>query len=242
MALRAMVLCLAAAALTAADTWPCVSRKSPDKSFVDVSEVTGGQVILATPDEIEKTTFLHIQRPSHSDTVFRSTGMLFNETREFRFPVDSTIESLLVSVMVACKGEIAILTGQGTEPPVETLEGAELKGARIARIVRPQPGEWTLRIRGNNFYSIVVEAKSAIHYAEVPPTPDARYRLTGDEGETLLKLEGPPPGDLSVPYPRYRVAVEGTNEHNFPFQRLTRQMVLSQPATSPRSDGSSDPH
>ena len=221
-----VVCALISATLSAAD-WPCVSRKSPDRSFVEVSEVSGGQVILATPEEIEKTTFLHIQRPSHSETVFRSTGTLFNETREFRFPVDSAIESLLVSVMLACKGEIAILTGEGTEPPAETVEGAELKGARIARILRPQPGEWALRLRGNLFYSIVVEAKSTLHYSPMPPTPDARYRLTGDEGQTLMRLETPPQPDFTAPYPRYRMAVTGVDDRGFPFQRLTRQMILS---------------
>ncbi|MEP7363159.1 MAG: hypothetical protein ABI972_07885 [Acidobacteriota bacterium] len=229
-----IILLALVATLPAANDWPCVSRKSPDRSYVDIAETTGGQVILAAPGEIEKTTFLHIQRPSHSDTVYRSTGSLYNETREFRFPVDSTIESLLVSVMLACKGEIAIFTGQGTEPPAEATEGAQIKGGRIARILRPQPGEWTLHLRGNGFYSIVVEAKSTLHYSPTPPTPETRYRLTGDEGQTLMSLEGPPPADLTAPYPRYRVAMEGADEQGFPFQRLTRQMLLSPPANPPK--------
>ena len=227
MAFRLALLSAFAFAAVAADSWPCVSRKSPDRSFVEISEVSGGQIILAAPGEIEKTLFLHIQRPAHPETVYRSTGTLFNETREFRFPVDSAIESLLVSVMLACKGEIAILAREETEPE---SEGSEWKGGRVARIVRPQPGEWSLRLRGNGFYSIVVEAKSALSYSPTAPTPGARYRLTGDEGQTLLRLEGPPPPDLVAPYPRYRIAVEGTDEQGFPFQRLTRQMVLSPPA------------
>ena len=223
MPLRALLLILwGCSALAAA--WPCVSRKSPDRSFVEISEVSGGQVILAAPGEIEKTTFLHIQRPAHPETVYRSTGTLFNETREFRIPVDSTVESLLISVMLACKGEIAILAGEQIEPE---SEGSEWKGGRVARVLRPQPGEWRLRLRGNGFYSIVVEAKSAIQYSTTPPTPDARYRLTGDEGQTLLHLEAPPTPDFTAPYPRYRIVVTGADEQGFPYQRLTRQMKLT---------------
>lgn len=213
-----------------AQTWPCVSRKAPDRSFADVAEASGGQVILAAPDEIEKTVFLHIQRPSHTDTIFRSTATLFNETREFRFPVDSTIENLLVSVMLACKGEIAVLTGKGTEA---AGEGFEIKGGRVLRVLRPEPGEWRLRLRGDGFYSIVVEGKSAIHFDGGAPSGNAgqaAYRLTGDEGETLLRLDGPPGADFQAPYPRYRAAVEGTDAQGFPFQRLTRQMMTRPPA------------
>ena len=224
---------LAACSTLGAQTWPCVSRKPPDRSFVDVAEGSGGQVILAAPDEIEKTVFLHIQRPSHTDTIFRSTANLFNETREFRFPVDSTVESLLVSVMLACKGEIAVLTGKGTEA---AGEGFEIKGGRVLRIPRPDPGEWRLRLRGDGFYSIVVEGKSAIHFDGGAPSGNAgngAYRLIGDEGETFLRLDGPPSADFRALYPRYRTAVEGVDAHGFPFQRLTRRM-MTQPPAQPR--------
>lgn len=227
-----VAILLAASSPLGAQTWPCVSRKAPDRSFVDVAEASGGQMILAAPDEIERTAFLHIQRPAHADTVFRSTGTLFNETREFRFPVDSTIESLLVSVMLACKGEIAILKAKGTDAEGE---GSELKGGRVLRVSRPEPGEWRLRLRGDGFYSIVVEAKSAVHFDGGALDGRAQliaYRLTGDEGQTLMRLEGPPATDFKAPYARYRLAVEGVDEQGLPFQRLMRQMVVRSPEQS----------
>ena len=184
-------LCLTAARLPA-QTWPCVSRKSPDRSFVDISEATGGQVILATPDEIEKTTFLHIQRPANPETIYRSTGELFNETREFAFPIDSTVSSLLISVMLACKGDIAPVQ---PNPELAPTESADLKGAYIARFANPTPGPWRLRLQGNGFYSIVVEAKSPIVFREgtlAGPAAEPRYRLTGDEGQTPRRLDAPP--------------------------------------------------
>jgi len=228
-----LILSTLAAHSLPAQSWPCVSRKSPDRSFVDVAETTGGQVILATPDEIEKTTFLHIQRPSHPETIYRSTGGLFNETREFAFPIDSTVSSLLISVMLACKGDIAALQ---PNPEVAPTESASLKGAYIARFTNPTPGPWRLRLRGNGFYSIVVEAKSPIVFQEgtlAGPATGPRYRLTGDEGQTLRRLDAPPTGTIADPPPRYRLAVEGNDPQGLPFQRLKRHMDIAPPATAP---------
>jgi hypothetical protein len=100
----------------------------------------------------------------HEDTIYRSTGTLSTGTRELSFPVDSTVESLMVSVSLQCLQSITIYRPSHTE-----LHGGEpevdenrFKSGLILILTRPEAGAWRMRIAGAGVFFAVVQAKSSI--------------------------------------------------------------------------------
>jgi hypothetical protein len=150
--------------------WPCVAGRAIDPSFVQVAEATGGQVFLFDRSEAARSLVLVRNRGKHEDTIYRSMGTLSTGPRELSFPVDSTVESLMVSVSLQCPQSITIYRPSNTEvhggePDVDENR---FKSGLISIITRPEAGAWRMRIAGTGMFFAVVQAKSAIsfHYAE----------------------------------------------------------------------------
>ena len=85
--------------------WPCVPGRAVDPSYLEVSESTGGQLFLFQRSEIARTSVVVNASHTHPATVVRALGNL-NGTRDFEFPVDSSIESLLFLVSLQCRETI----------------------------------------------------------------------------------------------------------------------------------------
>src|SRR6476469_6512661 len=123
MAARAcLISCLCAASLCAQQQvpasrpgWPCVAGRAIDPTYVRTAEATGGQVFLFDRSEAGRSMILMQYSGKHEDTIFRSTGTLSTGSREFTFPVDSTIESLMVTVTLQCLQSITVLRPTNTE-------------------------------------------------------------------------------------------------------------------------------
>ena len=88
--------------------WPCVAGRAIDPAYVQTAEATGGQVFLFDRTEAARSMVLVQHSHKHDETIFRSTGTLMTGSREFNFPVDSTVESLMLSVTLQCLQSITV--------------------------------------------------------------------------------------------------------------------------------------
>lgn len=161
-----------------------------DPSYVKAAESTGGQVFLFDRSEAGRSLALVRYGPSHTATIFRSTDTLSTGTRDFEFPVDSTVESLMVSVSLQCLQSITVFRPtdtevHGGEPDVK--EENRFKSGLILVLTKPAAGEWRVRIAGAGMFFAVMTAKSSVsldraEFVEVAGRP-------GHEG--LFPIKGP---------------------------------------------------
>jgi hypothetical protein len=190
--------------------WPCVAGRAVDPSYIRAAEATGGQVFLFDRSEAARSMVLVRNRLKHENTIYRSVGTLSTGMRELSFPVDSTVESLMVSVSLQCMQSITIYRPSNTE-----VRGGEpdvnenrFKSGLILVLTKPEAGAWRMRIAGTGMFFAVVQAKSAISFDDAEfVEPGGR---PGHEG--LFPIKGPlnmgmqtltlrvtaPPGDMRV--------------------------------------------
>ncbi len=144
--------------------WPCVAGPAINPSYVKTSEATGGQVFLFDRSEAARSLVLVKNTGKHEATIYRSMGTLSTGAREFSFPVDSTVESLMVSVSLQCLQSITVYRPgntevHGGEPDVDENR---FKSGLILILARPSAGEWRIRIAGTGMYFAAISAKSSI--------------------------------------------------------------------------------
>jgi hypothetical protein len=135
-----------------------------DPSYVRTAEATGGQVFLFDRSEAARSMVLMGDADKHKDTIFRATGTLSTGSREFRFPVDSTIESLMVSVTLQCLQSIAIYRPSNTEvhSGEPSVDDNRFRSGQILIVVKPEAGSWRVKIAGAGIFFVVAQAKSSI--------------------------------------------------------------------------------
>jgi von Willebrand factor A domain-containing protein 7 len=144
--------------------WPCVAGRAVDPSFVKAAEATGGQVFLFDRSEAARSLVLAKNTGKHEATIYRSMGTLSTGTREFSFPVDSTVDSLMVSISLQCLQSITVYRPgntevHGGEPDVDENR---FKSGLILILARPPAGEWRIRMAGNGMFFAVISAKTPI--------------------------------------------------------------------------------
>jgi hypothetical protein len=165
--------------------WPCVGGRAVDPSHVAVTEGTGGHLYMLDSSEIETTGRLMVWHQKHTETVFRAMGELSNGAREFAFPVDSMVESLVVTISLQCNSGVAILDATGGE---SAGERADFRAGRAIRISRPGSGNWKVRLKGRGLFFVTVEAFSELALDRARfVTPGGR---PGHEG--LFPVKTPP--------------------------------------------------
>ena len=169
--------------------WPCVAGRAVDPSYVRTAEATGGQVFLFDRSEAARSIVLMGDADKHKETIFRATGTLSTGSREFHFPVDSTIESLMVSVTLQCLQSIAIYRPSNTEvhSGEPSVDDNRFRSGQILIVVKPEAGSWRVKIAGNGMFFVVAQAKSSISLDNVDfVEPGGR---PGHEG--LFPIKGP---------------------------------------------------
>ena len=150
--------------------WPCVAGRAVDPSYLELAERTGGQVFLFDRSEAGRSLVPMREDRKHEQVLFRATGKLPGGYLDFKFPADTSVESLLLSVSLQCLGAITIYRPSGAELRASE-PGVDDNVYRSGRIViqsRPEPGVWRVRIAGAGIFSTVVQARSPIsfHHAE----------------------------------------------------------------------------
>jgi hypothetical protein len=239
--------------------WPCNGR--PDGSYFKIAEGTGGQFFLFHPSEVADSGALMAAGMSHGSTVLRAGGQLAAGLHEFPVPVDR-VESLLFSLSVQCLqvAEIVRPSGQVLRAADPGVEHHQYEAGLIVTIVRPDPGEWRVRISGSRLFLAAVQAKATLTLAAprfVPEGPlqagvvrvlrlsalsdarDVHARLVTqgfqDLGAIPLRVVRDEigeefVGELTPPARPFRLVVTGRDPEGLPFQRVHAPLFDPAPA------------
>src|SRR6187455_926009 len=152
--------------------WPCVPGRAMDPAYLDLSESTGGQLVLLRKGEAEHSGIVMSASLTHPATIVRLVGNL-NGARDIEFPVDSTVESILLLVSVQCRERVAAFRPSGVEITQRNASMlTELAAATMLRVDQPEPGQWKVRFSGSGLYVLSVLAKAGIALTSVR-LPDA---------------------------------------------------------------------
>jgi hypothetical protein len=142
--------------------WPCGGRLDP--TYFQIAEGTGGHLILVAPAEIADAAPLTVALGNHRQTVLRSAGTTNPGVHEFRFPIDSSVESVVFSISVQC-----LRTAVVTRPSGATLtagdgvtELANFQAQRAFVVTRPETGIWSVRVAGSGVGGVMVQARSSL--------------------------------------------------------------------------------
>jgi hypothetical protein len=234
--------------------WPCVPGRAVDPNYLDLSESTGGQLVLFQKGEAGHAGPVMSASYTHPATVMRVVGQL-SGTRDFEFPVDSTIESLLLLVSVQCRNRALVFRPSGVEVTQRTAALAvELTSASILRVDQPEPGKWKLRLSGTGLFVASVLAKTRIAVTDVKLSaddsspPSLELRVSGQPSRLALQLvdatglriaelaspetdgQGAYRTAAALPAQRYRVVVTGEDDGAWPFQRTHPVLFRPPPA------------
>jgi hypothetical protein len=143
--------------------WPCVPGRAVDPAFLEVSESTGGQIFLFQKKEFAQAGPFLRADSTHPATIVRAVGSL-SQPREFEFPVDSTVQSLLVMATIQCRSAIGVFRPSGTEITASSsTQNTELQTGRAMILDNPDPGQWKVRLEGTGLFLLSVRAQSPIH-------------------------------------------------------------------------------
>jgi hypothetical protein len=215
--------------------WPCVGR--PDPAYVRTAEATGGQVFLFDKSEIGESGALMIASAKHTETIFRVSGSLTEGVHDFSVPIDSTVESLMISVSLQCLQVADITTPGGaalraTDPGVDYHQ---FEAGRIVTVATPAPGAWKVTVSGRGLFFLVVQAKTTLTLDE------ARFVAPGGRPghEGLFPVRGAlPAGSTRL----LEVGLHGEASH-VTFTLVSSQGERLQDLTLTRQEsGSADDH
>jgi hypothetical protein len=190
--------------------WPCVAGRAVDPSYVRTAEATGGQVFLFDRSEAARSMVLVRNSHLHEDTIFRSMGTLSTGSQEFSFPVDSTVESLMVSVTLQCLQSITVSRPSNTEvgSGEPDVDDNRFRSGQILILTHPEAGAWRIKIAGTGLFFVVAQAKSSISLRGVQfvepggrPGHEGLFPVKGplhlDETRTLSATLTAPAGDTA---------------------------------------------
>lgn len=242
--------------------WPCTGKEpSFDQAFAKTAEATGGQLFLFDRSEAGRSLVLVTATTRHPETVIRAAGKLEEPYRDFRVPVDPSIDSLLVSVSLQCMQRITIYGPSSAEIQPEQLGGENhwFRAGRVAMVPKPEPGLWTIRLQGAGPFFLAVQARTSlglrtVKFASGVPHqgqedlltlslnssgPNVRFSLVNAAGETLQplvlqNLEGQPgifSGSVIPGFRQFRILAEGTDDRGYAFERMDPRLMEAAPGT-----------
>jgi hypothetical protein len=219
--------------------WPCVAGRPVDPAYLDVSESTGGELFMFQRSETGQSLSVMTASRGYKAAILRAVGNL-GGTRDFEFPVDSTVSSLLIMGSIQCRKDVLLLRPNGSEiTAVNAAQNIDLQAGRVIRVDQPEPGPWRVRLSGTGLFLLSVAAKSSIALSTVAfaeGTADAR--LSGEASGLKLQLVDASGAPLSAAQPleaaeggiyrapiarpatRFRVLVTGSDASAWPFQRI----------------------
>jgi hypothetical protein len=213
--------------------WPCVGR--PDPTYVRTAEATGGQVFLFDKSEIGESAALMIASSTHTETIFRVSGSVSEGVHDFVVPIDSTVESVLISVSLQCLqvADITTASGAGLRASDPGVDYHQFEAGRIVTVASPAPGPWKVTVSGRGLFFLVVQARTSLTLGT------ARFVAPGGRPghDGLFPLKGAPPAGSAR---LLEVDLHGTaREVKFRFVSSQAE-VLQDVALSPLDGGSGD--
>jgi hypothetical protein len=212
--------------------WPCVSR--PDPAYVRTAEATGGQVFLFDKSEIGESAALMIASSTHTETIFRVSGSVTDGVHDFVVPIDSTVESVMISVSLQCLQVADITTPSGASLRANDpgVNYHQFEAGRMVTVATPAPGAWKVTVSGRGLFFLVVQAKTALTLAT------ARFVAPGGRPghEGLFPVKGSlPAGSARL----LEVDLHGA-AHDVTFRFVSSQGDNLQDLVLPRQEGGSE--
>jgi len=231
--------------------WPCTGKeRSFDPSYAKLAEATGGHLMLFDKAEVSGASALAIGDMKHKDTVVRAAGKIDSYV-DIPIPVDSSMESLFIAATLQCMQTIYLYDPQrsSVNPADNGGEDAWFHAGRLTTLVKPQPGQWILRLLGSGPYFVSVQARSKYHLGTVNrngqvfsvsvdsggATP--HFRLVSAGGETLRTLPLEPVGDSPNLYEgsvdllpmEFRITVDWITQDQEQVQRTDPRLFETEP-------------
>lgn len=224
--------------------WPCTGKEpSFDPVYLRTAEATGGQLFLFDRSEAGRSLVLMTADLKHKVTVARAVGTLEKQYEDIRIPVDSSIESLLIAATLQCMTRITIYDPAVNE--VKPENDHYFRAGRVAIIPDPKPGVWTVRMEGAAHYSLSVQARTrftldadfaADHTVSLTTSaPAPRFKLidaAAHASQSLALTEDRPghfAGLVTSGFPQFRIAIEGSDEQGYSYQRVFPNLIDSTP-------------
>ena len=177
-----------------------MAGRAVDPAYLETSESTGGQLFLFQKNEIAQASLFMSASYTHPATVLRAVGELAG-TRDFEFPVDSTMESFLVMASLQCRNAIRVMRPNGSElTAANSAQSVDLQAGRILRIDSPEPGKWKVQLAGTGLFVLSVAAKTALRLTDVSfyAVSDDRPRLVHPLFGMRQSLEAHLAGEVAV--------------------------------------------
>jgi hypothetical protein len=226
-------LCAVSGAAQTID-YACIPRFRADPAVIRISEASGGQVLLLSPQEIADPAIARAQPGFNDQTILRASGTLSGRVHEFTAPVERGVRSLQFTVFAECVKTVTVMAPSGRE-----VEGARFSSGRIVMVDGPEPGAWKVRLSGTGYYSAIAQAKGAIALALPRFDPaggkieahlggefdSAQFLLLARDGSVVrpvhLERSGSDfRGALAAPDEPFRIGVEGKDAAGFAFRRV----------------------
>ena len=231
--------------------WPCVAGRAVDPNYLDISESSGGQVFLLQKNEIEHASLVWSASITHPVTVLRAVGHL-SGSRDFEFPIDSRIGTILVMASLQCRNAIMVTRPSGAELTASnSARSVDLQAGRILQVDLPEAGNWKVRLTGTGLFVLSVAAKTDIGIGGVSfserdtrqtleahvggEVSNIRFHLAGPGGELISDLGAAEPIeagtyriDMTPPTERFRIVVTGTDVMAHPFQRTYPNLLRAE--------------
>src|ERR1041385_2444692 len=185
--------------------WPCVPGRAADPAYLETSESSGGQLFLFQKGEVEHASLVMSASFTHPSTVLRAVGHL-SGSRDFEFPVDSTIESMQVMISLQCRNAILVSRPNGSEmTAANSAVSVDLQAGKILRVDHPEPGNWKIHLAGTGLYVLSVVAKTPIKLTGMnffeasagSPEPENRTKLNEPRLAVRQTMEANLAGQLS---------------------------------------------
>jgi hypothetical protein len=185
-----------------------------DPAYQDVATATGGQVLAINPSELGSTEAMGLfisGSYTHDADVLSVSDKVSGQPKSYPFPVDSTVQSLYVSV----SGEVETRLQRPDESIVyqgeRGVDAAKLRQAALFTVATPEQGPWVITIQGSGAYSLLVKAKSDL-------------RLDSFE---FVELRGRPGHEGYFPvdgFPLSRIETHARAQMNGPFATAVFEM------------------
>jgi hypothetical protein len=230
--------------------WPCVPGRAVDPAYLNISESTGGQLFLFQKNEVAQASLVMNASHTHPATILRAIGNL-SGTRDFEFPVDSAVESVLILASLQCRNAVLVTRPNGTElTAANSAQSVDLQAGRILRTDQPESGRWRVRLSGTGLFVLSVLAKSntklsGVTLFGVPQNVEVhlagqfsqlRLQLIDAAGNPLWEaapLEQTTAGSYQISITpqaeRFRLLVSGIDASALPFQRVYPILFQSHP-------------
>lgn len=147
---------------------PCPTAFKVDPSAFKTAQETGSQFAMLEPSERARASGLMEKiGEGTEDPILLIYGELKAGAKEFALPVDSTVQTLAISVFLQCVKSIAIVDPAGAQVnPGPQVQEATFHSGRLLKVDAPQNGLWRIKIEGDGLYSVVVHARSGIQFTK----------------------------------------------------------------------------